>query len=130
MSASSQLSEAHIATATLRATLNSGFSLLRSQQTFWDSRTKWPDDINHYMCDFIEDYRSSSVLDALGSVGGLFAILAAWHVLLFGRPLLWGLTGKLMQHASSRDALTGVRFFRGKAHYTFWAVGTIQHREI
>ncbi|KAH7338283.1 hypothetical protein B0J17DRAFT_717932 [Rhizoctonia solani] len=45
------------------------------------------------VCDFIDDYRSGTVFDVIGSVGGLFALLQAAHVLLFGRPLLWGLTG-------------------------------------
>ncbi|KAF8715210.1 hypothetical protein RHS03_00028, partial [Rhizoctonia solani] len=31
--------------------------------------------------------------DDVGSVGGLFALLQTTHVFLFGRPLLWGLTG-------------------------------------
>ncbi|KEP50181.1 putative Kex protein [Rhizoctonia solani 123E] len=45
------------------------------------------------VCDYIEDYRSSTILDVIGSVGGLFALLQAAHLLLFGRPLFWGLTG-------------------------------------
>ncbi|KAH7338232.1 hypothetical protein B0J17DRAFT_416781 [Rhizoctonia solani] len=44
-------------------------------------------------CDFIDDYRSGTVLDVVGSVGGLFALLHTAYVLLFGRPLFWGLTG-------------------------------------
>lgn len=48
------------------------------------------------MCDFIDDYRSSTVFDVIGSVGGLFALLQAAHILLFGRPLLWGLAGQLL----------------------------------
>ncbi|KAF8604654.1 hypothetical protein BDV93DRAFT_94450 [Ceratobasidium sp. AG-I] len=45
------------------------------------------------MCDFIEDYRSSTIFDALGSVGGLLAILQGVHILLFGRPMFWGIAG-------------------------------------
>ncbi|CAE7233672.1 unnamed protein product [Rhizoctonia solani] len=45
------------------------------------------------ICDFIDDYRLGTIFDVIGSVGGLFALLQAAHVLLFGRPLLWGLTG-------------------------------------
>ncbi|CAE6480875.1 unnamed protein product [Rhizoctonia solani] len=36
---------------------------------------------------------SGTILDVIGSVGGLFALLQTIHVVLFGRPLLWGLTG-------------------------------------
>ncbi|KAG8761791.1 hypothetical protein FRC11_013094 [Ceratobasidium sp. 423] len=80
------------ATSTIRATLTPGFeNYYRSQEDFWNLQRGlygFPQ-----MCDYIEDYRSGSVLDVLGSVGGLFALLHATHVLLFGRPLLWGLTG-------------------------------------
>ncbi|GAB1524783.1 hypothetical protein RhiTH_007938 [Rhizoctonia solani] len=58
------------------------------QQAPYDSLE---DDAN--ICDYIEDYRSGSVLDVVGSVGGLFALLQTTHVFLLGRPLLWGLTG-------------------------------------
>lgn len=45
-------------------------------------------------CIIVEDYRSSTAFDALGSIGGLFAIVQGLHILLFGRPLFWGLLGK------------------------------------
>ncbi|EUC60777.1 hypothetical protein RSOL_365190, partial [Rhizoctonia solani AG-3 Rhs1AP] len=80
------------ATSTIRATLSPGFeNYYRSQADFWNLQ-KGLQDLPQ-MCDYIEDYRSGSVLDVLGSVGGLFALLHAAHVLLFGRPLLWGFTG-------------------------------------
>lgn len=80
------------ATATLRATYQSGFTYFRGQEKYWNSQTdSWEFD----MCDFVDDYRSSTVFDAIGSIGGLFALLQAVHVLLFGRPLFWGLTGRL-----------------------------------
>ncbi|KAF8606483.1 hypothetical protein BDV93DRAFT_604461 [Ceratobasidium sp. AG-I] len=44
-------------------------------------------------CEVVEDYRSSTALDALGSIGGLLAILQGLHLLLFGRPLFWGIAG-------------------------------------
>ncbi|CEL57228.1 hypothetical protein RSOLAG1IB_08440 [Rhizoctonia solani AG-1 IB] len=71
------------------------------------------------MCDYIEDYRSGSVLDVIGSVGGLFALLHAAHVLLFGRPLLWGLTGaKLITPFGLLGALSSAGFQRRlKEHY-------------
>jgi hypothetical protein len=45
------------------------------------------------LCDVIEDFRASTFFDALGSIGGLFALLQSIHVMLLGRPLLWGITG-------------------------------------
>ncbi|CAE7203910.1 unnamed protein product [Rhizoctonia solani] len=77
------------ATAALHTTLNPGIMYFRSQtdQRFLDSTARGES------CDFIEDYRMGTVFDVIGSVGGLFALLHAAHVLLFGRPLLWGLTG-------------------------------------
>ncbi|KAF8604652.1 hypothetical protein BDV93DRAFT_522354 [Ceratobasidium sp. AG-I] len=45
------------------------------------------------VCAFIADYRSSTIFDAIGSIGGLFAILQGVHILLFGRPMFWGITG-------------------------------------
>ncbi|CAE7146262.1 unnamed protein product, partial [Rhizoctonia solani] len=79
------------ATSTIRATLSPGFeNYYRSQEAFWNMHKGL--DNSAQMCDYIEDYRSGSVLDILGSVGGLFALLQTAHVLLFGRPLLWGLT--------------------------------------
>lgn len=47
-------------------------------------------------CEVVEDYRSSTALDALGSIGGLLAILQGLHLLLFGRPLFWGIAGRLV----------------------------------
>ncbi|KAH7338273.1 hypothetical protein B0J17DRAFT_417974 [Rhizoctonia solani] len=60
----------------------------RKQADVWDSDGSIKD-----VCDYIEDYRSGTILDVIGSVGGLFALLQAAHLLLFGRPLFWGLTG-------------------------------------
>lgn len=51
------------------------------------------------LCQVIEDYRSSSALDVLGSIGGLLALLQGIHVFLFGRPLFWGLLGKHFIHS-------------------------------
>ncbi|EUC59287.1 deuterolysin metalloprotease (M35) family containing protein, putative, partial [Rhizoctonia solani AG-3 Rhs1AP] len=80
-----------IATATVRTSLTPGLMSLRKQADAQDNMSGlYGSDI---VCDFIDDYRSGTVVDVLGSVGGLFALLQAMHVLLFGRPLLWGLTG-------------------------------------
>ncbi|CAE6459193.1 unnamed protein product, partial [Rhizoctonia solani] len=66
-------------------------SLRRQEDVKVDRIDNW--DSSGPVCDFIEDYRSGTVVDVIGSVGGLFALLQALNVLLFGRPLLWGLTG-------------------------------------
>ncbi|KAH7338280.1 hypothetical protein B0J17DRAFT_661788 [Rhizoctonia solani] len=74
------------ATATIHASLTPGLIYFRTQA---DVQSSSPGNV----CDFIDDYRSGSVLDVIGSVGGLFALLQAVHLLLFGRPLFWGLSG-------------------------------------
>ncbi|EUC53999.1 deuterolysin metalloprotease (M35) family containing protein, putative, partial [Rhizoctonia solani AG-3 Rhs1AP] len=77
-----------IASATIHTSLAPGLMYLQTQAN--------PQDFSaplYNVCDFVDDYRSGSVLDVIGSVGGLFALLQTMHVLLFGRPLLWGLTG-------------------------------------
>lgn len=89
------------ATASLRLTLQPGFGSLHTQQTFTDSEIIWGG-LFTQLCDFVEDYRSSTIFDVLGSVGGLFALLQSVHILLFGRPLLWGLTGKHVSHEHSK----------------------------
>ncbi|KAL5639917.1 hypothetical protein ACGC1H_006472 [Rhizoctonia solani] len=79
---------ASIATATIAITLKPGFMHFRNQ-----AGIPSPVAFTAGVCDIIEDYRSSTVLDVIGSIGGLFALLQTAHVLLFGRPLFWGLTG-------------------------------------
>ncbi|ELU36885.1 deuterolysin metalloprotease (M35) family domain-containing protein [Rhizoctonia solani AG-1 IA] len=79
-----------LATAIIRATLRPGFTYFQTQKDLPNP------ELPHRpagKCDFVEDYRSGTVFDVIGSVGGLFALLHAVHVLFFGRPLLWGLTG-------------------------------------
>jgi len=41
----------------------------------------------------IEEYRQHTFLDAISSIGGLLALIQGLHVLVFGRPLWWGLFG-------------------------------------
>ncbi|KAG8695372.1 hypothetical protein FRC11_001524 [Ceratobasidium sp. 423] len=91
------------ATATIRTSLTPGLMYLRTEAEV----RKFP---SRDVCDFIDDYCSGSVLDVVGSVGGLFALLQAIHLLLFGRPLFWGLSGSklitpfgLLGKCSSRD---------------------------
>ncbi|KAG8746549.1 hypothetical protein FRC10_004683, partial [Ceratobasidium sp. 414] len=79
------------ASALLTPSLMSSLSYLSDPSNFRQDKsisTFMPD-----VCAFIEDYRSSTIFDALGSVGGLLAILQGVHILLFGRPMFWGLTG-------------------------------------
>ncbi|KAF8668541.1 hypothetical protein RHS04_08959 [Rhizoctonia solani] len=83
------VSDARVATADIRITLNPGHMQYRTGTDF--RRPSYH--LREYVCDFIEDYRSGTVLDVIGSVGGLFALLQAAHLLLFGRPLFWGLAG-------------------------------------
>lgn len=70
---------------------------LRQDMPFFKSRENLRaggSNYNNQICNYIEDYRSGTVFDIIGSVGGLFALLQSLHVLLFGRPMLWGLTGE------------------------------------
>ncbi|CUA67107.1 hypothetical protein RSOLAG22IIIB_13258 [Rhizoctonia solani] len=84
-------SDANVATAIIRPVLTPGFMYHRNEV---DARN-----LNGNpgtLCDYVEDYRSGTIIDVIGSIGGLFALLQAMHLLLFGRPLLWGLTGAKM----------------------------------
>ncbi|KAF8709194.1 hypothetical protein RHS03_02564, partial [Rhizoctonia solani] len=45
------------------------------------------------LCKFTEEYRATSSFDLLASIGGLLALLQGIHVLVFGRPLFWGMFG-------------------------------------
>ncbi|QRW23184.1 hypothetical protein RhiXN_08220 [Rhizoctonia solani] len=46
-----------------------------------------------YLCEITEDYRVTSTFDLFASIGGLLALLQGIHILLFGRPLFWGIFG-------------------------------------
>ncbi|CUA71940.1 hypothetical protein RSOLAG22IIIB_09953 [Rhizoctonia solani] len=83
-------SDSNIATATIRPTLSPGLMYHRNRVTIDNFD---PNELPARVCDYIEDYRTGTFIDVIGSVGGLFALLQAAHLLLFGRPLLWGLTG-------------------------------------
>ncbi|KAG8711669.1 hypothetical protein FRC09_020481 [Ceratobasidium sp. 395] len=78
--------------ASLRSSQVSTLSYLNSPSGFMASKLK--SSSMPPVCAFIEDYRSSTIFDAIGSIGGLLAVLQGAHILLFGRPLFWGLTGK------------------------------------
>ncbi|CAE7128661.1 unnamed protein product, partial [Rhizoctonia solani] len=81
-------SDTDVAVASIRPVLAPGIMSHRSQANAYNPELNNPQE-----CDYIEDYRSSTIVDVIGSVGGLFALLQALHLLLFGRPLFWGLTG-------------------------------------
>ncbi|GAB1520908.1 hypothetical protein RhiTH_003997 [Rhizoctonia solani] len=83
------VSDARVATADIQITLNPEHAQYRLRV---DSQSS-PYYLRGDACNFIEDYRSGTVLDFIGPVGGLFALLEAAHLLLFGRPLFWGLVG-------------------------------------
>ncbi|QRV94727.1 hypothetical protein RhiJN_22745 [Ceratobasidium sp. AG-Ba] len=46
-----------------------------------------------FYCEVTQDYRASTALDLLSSIGGLLALLQSIHLLLFGKPMFWGLFG-------------------------------------
>ncbi|KAH7338267.1 hypothetical protein B0J17DRAFT_661695 [Rhizoctonia solani] len=81
-------SDANTSIVTIRPSLASGLMYHRNQAKGWDPQSPVQD-----VCDYIEDYRSGTILDVIGSLGGLFALLQTAHLVLFGRPLLWGLIG-------------------------------------
>ncbi|CAE6459195.1 unnamed protein product [Rhizoctonia solani] len=82
------------ATATLRVTFKPAYVYSRDRKAFQDMDRASREPIRHEeWCTFIQDYREGNVFDVVGSIGGLFALLQAAHVFLFGRPMLWGLTG-------------------------------------
>ncbi|CAE6426869.1 unnamed protein product [Rhizoctonia solani] len=86
-----------VATATIRPTLRPGYAYLRDSKAYQDlSKFEKGTYQRNVLCTFIDDYREGSVLDVLGSIGGLYALLQSVHLLLFGRPMLWGLTGAKM----------------------------------
>ncbi|KAF8686924.1 hypothetical protein RHS03_10036, partial [Rhizoctonia solani] len=45
------------------------------------------------LCEITEDYRVTGTFDMFASIGGLLALLQGVHILLFGRPLFWGMFG-------------------------------------
>ncbi|KAG8691131.1 hypothetical protein FRC08_010267, partial [Ceratobasidium sp. 394] len=78
-----------VATGTIEPSRRPQFAAFKDRSWF-DS---WKlDNSDSEMCDYIEDYRTGTILSALGSVGGLFALLQSLHLFFFGRPMLWGLT--------------------------------------
>ncbi|KAG8705869.1 hypothetical protein FRC09_002714 [Ceratobasidium sp. 395] len=79
------------ASAILTPSLSSSLSYLNDVNTV--RQLKFGHGLTPPVCGFVEDYRSSTIVDVIGSIGGLLAVLQSVHILLFGRPMFWGLTG-------------------------------------
>ncbi|CAE7127676.1 unnamed protein product [Rhizoctonia solani] len=60
-----------------------------SEQTPTAEASKW----KGQLCEVTEEYRLTTGFELLASIGGLLALLQGIHVLIFGRPLFWGLFG-------------------------------------
>ena len=95
----------------------------------YNSEEAYQSDDTLDMWDYIEDYRSSTAFDVIGSIGGLFALLQSLHILLFGRPMLWGLTGK--DAAKSNNAYHGLNLIStgAKIISPFGLLGACSSRE-
>ncbi|CAE6442415.1 unnamed protein product, partial [Rhizoctonia solani] len=65
---------------------------------------------NSGICDYLQDYRTGTILDVIGSVGGLFALLQAIHVAL-RRTIIMGTD-------------------RSNAHFSLWSGRQIELREV
>ncbi|EUC59288.1 deuterolysin metalloprotease (M35) family containing protein, putative, partial [Rhizoctonia solani AG-3 Rhs1AP] len=116
-----------IATATVRTSLTPGLMSLRKQADAQDNMSGL---YGYRQCvRFIDDYRSGTVVDVLGSVGGLFALLQAMHVLLFGRPLLWGLTGAKLISPFGLFGNCGSREFRRCLREEYYSASTEEGSE-
>ncbi|KAJ1302215.1 hypothetical protein OPQ81_001039 [Rhizoctonia solani] len=122
-SATYSLQNATTATARIHVTLKPEMRYLRDKTVF--DAVKSGSASNRYIfnpggytweCYFVEDYRSGTILDILGSVGGLFAILQTLHVLLFGRPLFWGLLGTKSINPFGLLGSLGPKSFRRRLH--------------
>ncbi|KAF8697100.1 hypothetical protein RHS03_07800, partial [Rhizoctonia solani] len=63
-----------------------------SEQTSF-ANFNWSQKGPYDLCRITEEYRTTSNFDILASIGGLLALLQGIHVLVFGRPLFWGMFG-------------------------------------
>ncbi|QRW20393.1 hypothetical protein RhiXN_09368 [Rhizoctonia solani] len=84
------VSDARVATADIQITLNPEHTQYRLRV---DSQSS-PYYLRGDACNFIEDYRSGTVLDVIGSVGGLFGLLQAAHLLLPRETVILGTGAK------------------------------------
>ncbi|KDN48400.1 hypothetical protein RSAG8_02992, partial [Rhizoctonia solani AG-8 WAC10335] len=122
--AATPLANSTVATARLHLTMKPSLNYLRDREPFnkVNSREQYPlveAWVDSRTCDFIEDYRTGTILDVLGSVGGLFAILQTIHILLFGRPLLWGLSGTKMINPFGFVGAFDTKDFSRRLHETY-----------
>ncbi|CAE6499435.1 unnamed protein product [Rhizoctonia solani] len=73
------------------------------------------------LCEISEEYRIGNAFDIFASVGGLLALFQGLHVLLFGRPLFWGLFGaKLISPFGLFGKCTGDREFRRRLRERYY----------
>ncbi|KDN35932.1 hypothetical protein RSAG8_11195, partial [Rhizoctonia solani AG-8 WAC10335] len=66
-------------------------SYLETSEHAIQARSKTGDTVP--LREIIEEYRITSTFDIFASIGGLLALLQGIHILLFGRPLFWGMFG-------------------------------------
>ncbi|KAG8793652.1 hypothetical protein FRC12_002136 [Ceratobasidium sp. 428] len=106
-----------LASGTITPSNRTQFSSSNTRQNINKLRT----DVNSLpqTCEVIEDYRAGTAFDAIGSIGGLLAILQGLHVLLFGRPIFWGIFGaKLLTPFGLLGGLSSAGFRRRlQEHY-------------
>lgn len=88
---SSPLINTSFASGTLSPSKRAQFTTANNLQSIQKSRSS-PSSLPQ-VCEVIEDYRASTAFDALSSIGGLLALLQGIHILLFGRPMFWGIFG-------------------------------------
>ncbi|CAE6474459.1 unnamed protein product [Rhizoctonia solani] len=91
------LTNSTTATASIHITMKPGLNYLRDREPFKKVNSQEPYSLNDgwvdfKTCDFIEDYRSGTVLDVLGSVGGTklinpFGLVGAFDTSDFSRRL-------------------------------------------
>ncbi|KAF8601922.1 hypothetical protein BDV93DRAFT_607862, partial [Ceratobasidium sp. AG-I] len=82
------------------------------------------------LCEVIEDYRSSSAFDVLGSIGGLLALLQGIHMFLFGRPLFWGLFGAKLISPFGLVGKLATKGFRQRLRSEYYPSGIQNERGV
>lgn len=88
------LGDSTVATASVVLRRQQKYSIHNSrEESYFDPPINW--------CDYVEDYRTNTVFDVIGSIGGLFALLQSLHIVLFGQAMLWGLTGNYSTYLGS-----------------------------
>ena len=67
------------------ATASISMPFLEKQAVFKDRNEN---SVQFGYCDYIDDYRSKTIFNVTGSVGGLFALLQSLQITLIGRSML------------------------------------------